>query len=683
MEIDNKTFVNEYIQEARENLDVLWDLSLQVNKNNRDSNCLKEILRILHTLKGSSRMLGFHKIEKIIHGTENVFKLIQNNQTEIPAQINQLLISIIKVIRKSINYLERSGIEQIENFDFVNKNIEFASEGVDFSTDFFESDTVGSAEDSITTDENIYDNQAIKISVNQINTILQSFDKMIINQIKLKKLVSSYNNWELQEIMEILETQTFGIQEQIISLRMLPLDMVLQPIKRSIATEQINLGKNVQLDIPHSDITIDKAILEKLPKILIHLVRNSLDHGIESPEIRKALGKNEQGLISITVSQSSNRIFITVSDDGSGIDYEKIRTKALRLFPSREKEISQMDNNNMIQFLFVSGFSTKETVSELSGRGVGLDVVRSEMDKLKGKINVTSVKGQGTSFELSLPTSLATQDGLFVREGQHSYLILSHYIREIITVSKDNFIHLQHGPVLTLHDELIPVYDFDIITGNIESSVRTDKMNASVVVIEYLNRKIAVIADEILHYNTVVIKPLPPIMKKFNAIQGVIFDENYSIIPVLNIPYCMNKFKAANVFEIKNLEVNKQKKIYSVLIADDSHTTRHIEQIILEAEGYRVTTACDGIEALELLKTYHFDIVVTDVRMPRMDGFVLIHNMRHTAELENIPVIVVSSVFENDTKEKVDLLGAQAYIVKSDFERENLVAKVKELLGSE
>ena len=230
-----------------------------------------------------------------------------------------------------------------------------------------------------------------------------------------------------------------------------------------------------------------------------------------------------------------------------------------------------------------------------------------------------------------------------------------------------------------MHNELVPVFDFDIINPNSKKQPNT-KEEVSVVILEYLNRKIGVIVDKILHYGTVVIKPVPPLLKDFNALQGVVFDENYRIIPVLNIPDTIRRFKVVNVYDIKNLEVRKMPKIHSILVVDDSHTTRHIEQIILEAENYNVSTAVDGIDALEKMKQHKFDLVVTDVRMPRMDGFVLLHNMRHKDELKNIPVIMVSSVFESDTLEKVKNLGAQGYIVKSEFERESLAAKVKELL---
>ena len=697
MNLDKNLFKTDYISEAREILDSLDDIAIEASKKKRNLECLNEILRLLHTLKGSSRMMEYVQIEKVVNHLESVFKNIQSNQTEISNKTIQLLMGVNDLIRKVIDKIEDGQDGSIEQYDDVIKNIDRALEYDDFKTDFSVKQNEGKKADDEETDDEaedenagfFHDSQTIKVQISQIDSILQSLDKLIMRQIKLKNEIeflkeksqaSDFQEFqELSETISVLENQSVDIQKNIISLRMLPFDMILRPIKRSIVAEALNTGKNINFDIPQSDITIDKSILEKLPAILIHLVRNAIDHGIETKEERLKLGKNETGTISISVSQVSNRIFVNVKDDGHGIDYEKIRAKALRLFPDRESEIISADDTDLLQFIFASGFSTKEEQTELSGRGIGLDVVRTEMDKLKGKISVYSKLNEGTNFELSLPASLATQDGLFVGVSENSYLILSHYIKEILTIKKEDFLQLQHGPVINVHNELIPLFDFDIINKNANHKTNT-KTEVSVVILEYLNRKIGVIVDKILHYGTVVIKPVPPLLKDFNALQGVVFDENYRIIPVLNIPDTIRRFKVVNVYDIKNLEVQKMPKIHSVLVVDDSHTTRHIEQIILEAENYNVATAVDGIDALEKMKQHKFDLVVTDVRMPRMDGFVLLHNMRHKDELKNIPVIMVSSVFESDTLDKAKNLGAQGYIVKSDFERESLTTKVKELL---
>lgn len=695
MNLDKNLFKSDYISEAREILDSLDDIAIQAAKKTRNTSFLKEILRLLHTLKGSSRMMEYSQIESVINHLESVFKNIQSNQTEIPNKIIQLLMGVNALLHKTVDSIEDGGDGSFEQYEEVIKNIDLALEDDDFNADFSaEKNREAGTEDAANVEnenaEFFHDSQTIKVQVSQIDSILQLLDKLIMRQIKLKNEIDILNKksgmtefqafQELSENISVLESQSVDIQKNIISLRMLPFDMILRPIKRSIVAEALKTGKNIDFDIPTSEITIDKFILEKLPAILIHLVRNAIDHGIESPEERKKLGKPEKGSISISVNQVSNRIYVTVKDDGHGIDYVKIREKALVLFPEREADIRAADETELLQYIFTSGFSTKSEQSELSGRGIGLDVVRTEMDKLKGKITVYSELNKGTTFELSLPASLATQDGLFVSVSDNSYLILSHYIKEILTVQKSDFMQMQHCPVINVHNELVPVYDFDIINPNSKKQTNT-KTEVSVVILEYLNRKIGVIVDKILHYGTVVIKPVPPLLKDFNALQGVVFDENYSIIPVLNIPDTMRRFRIVNIYEIKNLEVKKTPKIHSVLVVDDSHTTRHIEQIILEAENYNVSTAVDGIEALEKMKQYKFDLVVTDVKMPRMDGFVLLHNMRHKDELKDIPVIMVSSVFEEDTLEKAKNLGAQGYIVKSDFERESLTKKVKELLN--
>ena len=349
------------------------------------------------------------------------------------------------------------------------------------------------------------------------------------------------------------------------------------------------------------------------------------------------------------------------------------------IYPERADEIAEMNEKYLQQFLFVSGFSTASKQSMISGRGVGLDSVRTSMDKLKGRIRVRSTKNQGSTFELSLPLSLATQEGLFLQSGGTKFLVLSHYVTEIITEADSELIQLQHGTFLPLRNDLLPVYDASLILGK-KGIKQKNKGKNSIVVVEYLEKRIGIMVDNIVNYMTVVVKPLPNVLKKFSAVQGVVFDENYNIIPLIHVPDLMHRMNALKEYEVKSFEVDHSKPEYFVLVADDSHTTRQIEKIILEAEGYNVTIACDGIDALEKLKNQRFDILITDIKMPRMDGIVLIENIRRMELTKNLPVIVISSVFEEETLAKVKEAGAQGYIVKSDFERGNLVAKVKELL---
>ena len=302
---ENNNFIKDYIVESREYLNSLDEFCLNAEKSEGNEEFLKELLRILHSLKGTSRMMGFSNIEQIIHETETVFKNIQNNHSRANRNDINLLISVISVIRKAVDTIEQNQTDQIANFDFILENVKKAANDEDYTTNFFPRENQDSpSEENLT----FHDSDTIKINISQINSILQYFDKLIMRQIKHKKEIeqlkeqseiSNLNFREVSESIDVIEKQTFDIQEKIISLRMLPFDMILMPLKHSIAEESLKLNKNVEFDIPHSEITIDKSILEKLPKILIHLVRNAIDHGIETPQERKKAKKSKNGKVSI------------------------------------------------------------------------------------------------------------------------------------------------------------------------------------------------------------------------------------------------------------------------------------------------------------------------------------------------------------------------------------------------
>ena len=693
MTLDVNSFLSEYIEESLENLDKIYDGLSLLTKKHDDKESLELLLRVLHTVKGTSRMMGFSYVEEIAHKLEDVYKLVQNGNFGMTNRLAQLSFSILKILREYISKLDSNEKPEISQYSEIIKNLEFAEKGEEFKTDFL---YLEESEKDETLEENsdFTEVQSIRISLSSVNEIIRDYDKLITSEFRLKNSLSVLeeliNKGEnvgqqlrmLREDLNMLEQQAFTVQEKVISLRMLPLSMVLKPLKRSVEEESINLEKQIDFDIPLSEISLDKVILEKLPGVLIHLVRNSMDHGIESSENRLKKGKSAVGKISVTAKQVSNRIVITVEDDGAGLDFEKIRKKAIEVYPERQEEIVEMDEKHLQQFLFMSGFSTAAKQSKISGRGVGLDSVRTTLDGLKGRIRVRSKKDEGTAFELSLPLSLATQEGLFLQSGGTKFLVLSHYVTEIITEANSDLIQLQHGTFLPLRNDLLPVYDASLILGK-KGLKQENKGKNSIVVVEYLEKRIGIMVDNIVNYMTVVVKPLPNVLKKFNAIQGVVFDENYNIIPLIHVPDFMRRINALKDYEVKSFEVNNSRPEYFVLVADDSHTTRQIEQMILEAEGYNVTIACDGIDALEKLKKQRFDILITDIKMPRMDGIVLIENVRRIELTKNLPVIVISSVFEEETLAKVKEVGAQSYIVKSDFERGNLVATVKELLDEQ
>lgn len=691
MSFSTAEFVEGFAAETNEHLDSINDGIIAFKKNPQDNEILAMILREMHTIKGTGRMMGFPNIEAISHAIEDVFKGIRDNRYQLTDRVVELTFVASDLLKETLKIIKNTGTDNLDISAYL-ELCEKASQGLFFSVDELKlkKGDGGSLQEEENSEENegsLENITSIRIELNRINEIIRSFDNLIIRQFRFKNQLEKFEAKlaalggtelpkQLKEELLLTETAIFDTQHQLLNLRMLPLNMVLNPLRKEVEMDAMRLSKNIDFDIPSTDFMLDKAILEKLKEILLHLVRNSIDHGIETPQERKEKGKSEKGKISISSQQISNHIKITVSDDGRGIQSEKVREKAIKLFPEQRDEIEKMNEKELQQYLFISGFSTNDNPNALSGRGVGMDVVRTNMEKIKGRIHIKSAKDQGTSFELTIPLSLATQQGLFVHTGDMKLMIPSHCIVEVLDVDVDAFTTLQNQTFVSMYGRLIPVYHLSSITG-------TEKNDAahSLIIVEYLETRIGIIVDSIDQYENVVVNPLPKIFGKMEALQGVVYDENYAIIPILNISDIIRRLKGLLAYDVKKYQSKNRHKVYTVLIADDSPTTRQIEQTIFETSGYKVVTAVDGIEALEKLRTLKIDAVITDIKMPRMDGYVLLENMRRLDDYANTPVIVVSGVYDPETKEKFLSAGASAFIVKSEFQRGNLLQAAKELIG--
>ena len=698
MAFSKENFIDGYVEEIRDHIASINSHTISL-KNNPDEKTehITEILRHLHTIKGSSRMMDFLQMEQISHALESVYKAIQESRVDLSTNIIKLSFRISESFEIILSEIKGKGkseaitdsiLETCEKaasgFFFDPEKITLSDEEDEKESDFDE------WEQNFTTASSFDEISSVRIDIDRINSIIQEYDNLIIKQFRLKHQIEALEKRladrnaeriyeiprQLHEELLSVENYIFETQHQIFALRMLPLEMVLLPLKKEIEKEALALSKNIETDIPATSFMLDKVILEQLRTILLHLVRNSLDHGIEDEATRQKLGKNKKGVISIHATQISNRILITVHDDGSGIQYDKIREKAIEMNQGRRDEISAMPDKDLQQYIFMPGFSTSKYATEISGRGIGLDAVRNAMEKIKGKIHITTEANKGTTFELTIPLTLATQRGLFVLSGSTKVMIPSHYIHEVITTSGENIITMQNQHFISLHGKIIPLHYLSSILGTGQQ-----KNIANVIIVEYLETKMAIVVDSIKQNENVIITPLPECLQKIVSLQGVVYDENYSIIPIIDIPFIMQRMRELVSYDTKKYISKNIKKTRTVLIVDDSATTRQIEQAIFEADGYAVETAIDGVDALEKLRKRNVDLVVTDISMPRMDGKTLLSNIRRMENISNIPVIVVSGAYDKYSKKQFMNLGAQAFIVKSDFQRGNLLDTVKELLN--
>lgn len=675
MEFSKESFIDGFLYETTENLNGINDCIIKLKNAPKEKSLLQELLRFIHTIKGTARMMGYDTIEETAHGIEDVFKGLLEEKYELTDNIVQLTFIASDIIKEQIAHIKKEGTDA---YDISKLLAVFskASNGLFFSLEDLEKENKEFTNEVFEEQNEI---TSIRIEISRINSLIQSFDSIIMKQFQLKKIMEDslkHIPTQVQEELFSMENTILETQHKLLNLRMLPLDMILIPLKKQIEQEAIKSQKNVKFDIPQTLFLVDKVILEQLKDIFLHIIRNSIDHGIEPIIEREAEGKAPNGTISIHASHIANYIKIIISDDGRGIQYDTVRAKAMELYPAERENIENYSDTDLQQYLFRPGFSTKEKASMLSGRGVGLDVVSNAIETIKGKLRLTSTYGKGTSFELVIPLTLATQQGLFIKSGNMKFMIPSNYIYEILDAQAITKTVIQEQTFLQLQNHLIPVYYLSSILNTTSTSTET-----SIIVVEFLETHIGIIVDEVEQYETVIVNPLPEILKTMNSLQGIVFDDNYEIIPILNIPNIMQRLKALVAYDIKKYNTKNQKKTRTVLIIDDSTTTRQIEQAIFESSGYIVESATDGIDALEILKSKHVDAIVTDIKMPRMDGKMFLNNLRRMEQYNNIPVIIVSGVYDKDAQETFLNSGAQAYIVKSDFQRGNLIQAVKELLN--
>ncbi len=721
MGLDRDTFIANYLEELEDNLSVVDNCILVLKNDPDNADELTKLLRALHTMKGSSRMLKFKTIEKITHGIENVFKGVKEERYGIASDLIQLVFITTDYIRACAEHIKTESDDIIDAAELV-AAFEYAYSNEPYDVQKLRSLIPGQKETSDTpvsgksgaSGSEIEDSgkryETIRINVNRIEKIVKLLNNLIIRQFQLRKEnevladleqrlkkvqhLSAGSQDEMNEAFEDLKTlkkgfleelpqierSIFELQEEILSLRMLPLELILGNLGKMVEETAMIMGKKIDFSTNGTELKLDKFILERLHDPVIHIIRNAVDHGIEKPEERKDAGKQESGSLNVFCTSESGNIVIRINDDGRGFDYTKVRLRAAEMFPNQKEEIDEMDDAALNSFLFMSGFSTKDEISELSGRGVGLDIVKHNIESMKGKISLSSEKGKGTEFKLSLPLSLATVNGFFIAVSGERFLIPSAYVREIVIVPKNEELDLLNRKGYKLRNSIIPLYPLAaIIDKSSLEPVNTEK--SFVVVVENLGEIIGITVDSVIQYNSLIFKPVPKNLSAMKSVQGIVFDENYNIINILYIPEIINRFKRIRGIESRRKFSTADRAYKKVLVVDDSFSTREIEKSILEVEHYSVSTANDGIEGLEKLKEQRFDLIITDIHMPRMDGLTFIENLRKDERHSSAPVIVVSSDDNEQNRRESRKAGANRFIIKSDFDRGNLVKEVKDLIG--
>lgn len=482
-----------------------------------------------------------------------------------------------------------------------------------------------------------------------------------------------------------LDVVTNELEEGIRTLRLLPLSTIFQIFPRMVRDLAKEQGKEINLVIEGGDTRADKRILEDMKDPLMHMLRNAIDHGIESPDERERLGKPRAATLWLTGYQTATSIVIEVRDDGRGLNLESIKQTALKREVVREADLAAMTPTQIQSLIFAPGFSTRTFVTEVSGRGVGLDVVRTNVERLKGTIQIESQPNQGCTFRVQMGTTLATAHVLIVDVHEQPYAIPVEFVQTTLLIQPNDIFSIEGCETIVLEHQPISIVPLSELLelNTLTASRSTSAVNSQLlpcIVLKVGSDRLGLLVDALLDEQDVVLKPQSKLLKRVRNVSGATILGTGEVCMVLN-PHDLIKSvrKRSSSFTPRTF-AKEQEKQQTILLVEDSITIRTQEKRILESAGYEVMAAVDGLDALNKLKTRNFDAIVSDVQMPNLDGLGLTAKIRQQKEYAELPIILVTSLASDEDKRQGAEAGANAYITKGTFDQRVLLDTLRRLI---
>ncbi|NCB18922.1 MAG: hybrid sensor histidine kinase/response regulator [Bacteroidia bacterium] len=669
---------------------------------------LETLYRNTHSLKGAARAISLKDIEKVCSVLENVFGKIKKKEVTLSPELIRELKLYASLIKDLIDGISGSKvvvpgsrisreIKNLEKVAFEQKLSSIKEEPSGIIIKEKENQKQYDC-DSNKAHFSQIENASVRIPTEHLNKILQQTENFIAikstlsyYKSELEEISQRYNDTKVYELLRdissfenVLSRMTNDLITSIRETLLSNFSNFFRLLDRMVKEIADEYNKEIIFKTIGSSAEIDRRILDELKDPIIHIIRNCIDHGIEDAPTRLSLGKPAKGTIFINVEkQIDQNVVITIDDDGFGIDREKIRNSAVKNGLFSESEASQLNDKQVDDLIFASGVTSKKFVTDLSGRGLGMSIVADKIARMDGTITTESTPGKSTRFTITLPQTIATFKGILVKCGKQQLMIPSKFVTSVKRIKKSEIINLGNGAMIRDGDgpstgivRLSEVMSIDSyrFTG------KSDQI-LNVMFICRKNIRYAYIVDEIYEEYEGIIQNKGIFLGNTQNIAGVTMIKNGVVVPVVKVKELLRN--SGSVTSLQREIINQEApstEVGKVLIAEDSITIRSMLRNIVESAGYEVTTAVDGKDAFGKLKTERFDIVVSDIEMPNMNGFELTRNIKEHPEYNEIPVILVTALeSQSDMKKGMDA-GADAYIVKSSFEKSNLVETIKRFL---
>ncbi len=715
--------------ERVERINLVW---ITLERDPHDGQAAEELARQLHTLKGESKMMGFVEASLLVHRIEEVVLYAKERGFQVGHELGDLLLAATDAIVRIVNKTPETSAgtvdiaELFEPFDAL--LVKERSEG-DTRVESIESKPKTADSDSIqkSDEPGVSIDQFTRVNTQVVSMLTELTSELVIVHSRYAHAVGMLRqvNQQIHQALGRFESTTDMIQtaasgsdlskdamsdnrrnegaavytlqnahERLVNiikfleqqvhegctraeeaeynarqLRLIPVETLFNKyirVVRDLAAEQ---GKLVAVEIEGTGVSLDKNVAQKIAEPLLHLVRNSVDHGLEIPEERLSAGKAENGTITLSAVQEGESIAIAVADDGRGVDLDSVKrlARANRIIFGQEAE--SLNQEALIGLLFRPGFTTRETATETSGRGVGLDVVKREVELLGGVVRVFTTTGSGTRFELRVPISIALTRVLMIRAGRRLFAIPSAAVLGVMAIDESAIEMVHNRRSIRFRGEAVALASLASAVGDADETARFSRA----VVIRQDDKRIALLVSEWRDEIDAIVKPLGELFAHTRLFTSACLSQDGDLALVLNPAELLFQtlVRAPRVRLAPEID-DSAEGAKRILLVEDSTITRAMLARVLDALGYQVFEAENGAAALKLLETESIDIVLTDIEMPRMDGIELITHVRKEPKWRNLPIVVLSTLGSIEDKKRGVDAGADAYLVKTEFSEQTL-----------
>ena len=607
IELDDE-ILQDFLAEAKENIEQLDEKFVELEQNPSDKELLSSIFRIMHTLKGTSGFFGFNTLQSISHAAEDILAKLRDGIVSADPEIIDMLLKATDYIKEIVAKIEKEKKEPDEELykEFVERLREFAD-----NLENRKNSNEGNEKETLLEKEQKNERQVpvvhltethIKVDIGLLDKLMNLAGELVLSRNRLVQIANSSNDAELISATQRLSLVTTELQEEIMKTRMQPVGTVFNKFPRIVRDLAKAANKKVKLTIEGADTELDRSIIESIKDPLTHIVRNSIDHGIEAPEERVKAGKPVVGHLLLKAYHEGGQVIIEIKDDGRGIDIEKVKKKAIEKGIITEIEANSLSEKEAINLIFRPGFSTAERVTNISGRGVGMDVVKTNIEKLGGSIDIKTEKGKGTTIIMKIPLTLAIIPALIVSCHDQRYAIPQVNLKELVILNKEDIEKdiqvIGESKFYRLRNEVIPIFYLKEILG-ISENISRDKMN--IVILDSGLLQFGLVVDSILDSEEIVVKPLGKHLQEIPVYAGATLMGDGGIALILDV------VGICSVLDIKKEEKDSVKEDKKITLSKGDEQFFLIFQLAKEGEYFAIPLAL--VARLDKIRTKNIELV--------------------------------------------------------------------------